>query len=145
MNPIRFLLVFVLVVSSFVVVNVAHAETRTVSFSPLNYIFDSGYIVEKALLLFPESEVLTYDSESYPGVVLVGSRGAVLTTFFDVPTAEYQAVLDEVFCLVTSSVVVAYGEKDAYEVLLVRIAIDEEILSFTTVAFQLTTVRQGCD
>jgi hypothetical protein len=145
MNLTRFLLILVLSTVSFVVVNIAHAETRTVSFSPLSYIFDTGYLIHESLQLFPDSEVLNYNSENYPGAILAGSQRAVLATLSEIPEAQHREVLDEVFCHVTSSIVVAYGERYEYEVQLVHIAINGDLLSFTTEAVQLTTERRGCD
>ena len=145
MNLTRFLSVFVLSIASFVILSVAHAETRTVSFSPLSYIFDTGYLINASLELFPNSEVLSYESEDYPGVILAGSRRAVLTTLTEIPEAQQSETLAEVFCQVTSSIVIAYGERYEYEVQLVHIAINGDLLSFTTEAVQLTTERRGCD
>lgn len=129
----------------FVVLNVASGQTKVVPFSSLGFIFDTSYLINASLEQFPDSEVLLYDSESYPGVILAGSRIAVLTTLSDVPEAHHRAMLDQVFCQVTSSIVVAYGERHEYEVQLVHIAHSGDVLTFTTQTVHLTAERRGCD
>jgi hypothetical protein len=140
----HFISVFLALFLSVGLVN-ANTEATLVPFSPLHFIFDGEYVTNEALKLFPSSQVLNYDSENHPGVVLAGSRSAVLTTFFEVPTAQHQIVLNEVFCLVTSSVVVAYGERDPYELRLIQVVVvNENWMSFTTVTTRTFTQPQSC-
>lgn len=144
MKLTRFLLSAVFILTSFVSASVTRAEAESVSFSRLSFIFDSGYLIDASLEQFPGSEALSYASEKYPGVILAGSRFAVLTTLSDVPEVEHQIVLHEVFCTATSSIVVAYGEDYEYEVRLVHVLIDGDVLTFTTRAVQRSAEQQSC-
>ena len=138
-----FISVFLALFLSVGVVN-ANTEATLVPFSPLRFIFDGEYVTNEALKLFPNSQVLGFNSQ-YSGAILVNSHGAILTTFEHIPNQNYGGVLREVFCAVTSTVIVAYGERDPYELRLVQVAVvNENWMSFTTVATRTLTQSQSC-
>ncbi len=111
-------------------------EPQEVPLSSLSFIFDSGYLIDRALNFYPGYHPFNLESADYPGAaVLVGSREAILLLSDfreEVPSGDLaHALLIQTLCLAQEFVAIAYGEGYPYRVVMVSVQRGEGFLRFT--------------